>query len=97
MIGDINSFSQPTVCVCIKRVSRALAEKMRNFVRIERTVDEQLNTIRNFYNIAGFPNVAGCIDGTLIKIASPGKPIAEIFRNRKGFLSLNVMVIIIQN
>ena len=45
-----------------------------------------------FFRIARFPNVAGCVDCTHIKIKNPGGNNAEVFRNRKGFFFLNVQV-----
>ena len=37
-----------------------------------------------------FPGVTGIIDGTHIRIKSPGGPDAELFRNRKDYFSINV-------
>ena len=34
--------------------------------------------------------VIGAIDGTHVKINSPGGDTAELFRNRKGYFSINV-------
>ncbi|XP_061164358.1 putative nuclease HARBI1 [Saccostrea echinata] len=45
-----------------------------------------------FFDIAGFPNVVGCVDGTQIKIKAPKDNEAD-FINRKGFHSLNVQMI----
>lgn len=41
----------------------------------------------------GIPNVVGLIDGTHVKIYSPGGEDAERFRNRKGYFSINVQVV----
>ncbi|KAH7939292.1 hypothetical protein HPB52_010135 [Rhipicephalus sanguineus] len=49
--------------------------------------------MRKFYEIGGFPGVAGCIDCTHIRIKSPGGPNAEVYRNRKGYFSINVQAI----
>ncbi|CAN7949971.1 unnamed protein product, partial [Ixodes pacificus] len=49
--------------------------------------------MRDFYNIGKFPSVTGCIDCTHVKIKGPGGPNGEVFRNRKGFFSLNVQAI----
>ncbi|XP_045541246.1 putative nuclease HARBI1 [Papilio machaon] len=46
-----------------------------------------------FYSIAGFPRVVGAVDCTHIKINSPGGSNSELFRNRKGYFSLNVQVV----
>jgi hypothetical protein len=56
----------------------------------------------NFYAIAGMPGIVGAIDCTHIPIMSPGTNQAELFRNRKGYFSVNVQAIgdanlIIQN
>ncbi|KAM7281602.1 putative nuclease HARBI1 [Ixodes scapularis] len=82
----------PTVCRVIERVSRVLAETL--FPRLvdfpEGDCDE---VMRDFYNIGKFPSVTGCIDCTHVKIKGPGGPNGEVFRNRKGFFSLNVQAI----
>ncbi|KAM7313370.1 uncharacterized protein ISCGN_003236 [Ixodes scapularis] len=89
--GDLVNVSQPTVCRVIERVSRVLAETL--FPRLvdfpEGDCDE---VMRDFYNIGKFPSVTGCIDCTQVKIKGPGGPNGEVFRNRKGFFSLNVQV-----
>lgn len=92
--GDLHEYSQATVCLCIKRVSIALAQKLNQYIQFPATDLGQIHNIRLFYEIANFPNVAACIDGTLIKIARCARAFAEVFRSRKGFFSLNVMVII---
>ncbi|XP_070165298.1 putative nuclease HARBI1 [Polyergus mexicanus] len=46
-----------------------------------------------FYEVANFPSVIGCIDCTHIRIANPGGNNGEIFRNRKGWFSLNVQAV----
>ena len=46
-----------------------------------------------FHLLGGFPNVIGCIDCTHIPIKSPGGDNGEVFRNRKGWMSLNVQVV----
>ncbi|CAL1682532.1 unnamed protein product [Lasius platythorax] len=89
--GDLRNFSQATVCRSIKAVSIALAEKLHNYVKFHTTINDQRKNIRKFYQIARFPNVAGCIDGTLIKIICPAKQIGEMFRCRKGFFALNIL------
>lgn len=48
---------------------------------------------RKFYNEAEFPGVVGCIDCTHIPIKSPGGQNPEVYRNRKGWMSLNVQVV----
>ena len=40
-----------------------------------------------------FPSVLGAIDCTYVKIQSPGGNRTEIYRNRKGYFSINVQII----
>lgn len=88
----MRGFSQSTANRCIRRVSRALASQLHNYVHFPRTEDEQVRNIRMYYEVANLPNVAACINGSLIKIGSPGGAIAELFRGRKGFFALNMLV-----
>ncbi|KAJ8676768.1 hypothetical protein QAD02_012555 [Eretmocerus hayati] len=92
VIGDLRGFSQPTACRCINKVCRALAGLLHEFVQFPSTRREQLVNIQQFYNIAGFPGVAAGIDGTHIEIICPTRQYGEIFRNRKGYFSINVLV-----
>ena len=84
--------SQSTVCRTVNEISRIFASNLRNFVKFP----EELRLIRinqqKFYEIAQFPGVVGCIDGTHITIENPGGPNAEVYRNRKGRFSINVQV-----
>ena len=45
----------------------------------------------NPFNIAGFPNVIGCVDGTHIPIIAPSVDEVD-YVNRKSFHSINVQV-----
>lgn len=49
--------------------------------------------MRDFYELANFPAVLGAIDCTHIAIQSPGGDTAELYRNRKGYFSLNVQCV----
>ena len=44
----------------------------------------------DFYALAGLPGIVGAIDCTHAPIIAPGADQAEIFRNRKGYFSINV-------
>lgn len=56
------------------------------------TATEAFGVMRQFYAIAGFPGVTGCINCTHVPIRSLGGDDAEVFRNRKGYFSANVQV-----
>ncbi|KAK6192169.1 hypothetical protein SNE40_003689 [Patella caerulea] len=52
---------------------------------------EDINSTKEgFYQIAGFPNVVGTIDGTQVAIIAPSGENEPLFVCRKGFHSINV-------
>lgn len=77
----------------MKRVSTLLAEKVREYIHFPLDPNAQRMNIAKFYEIAAFPRVCGCVDGTQIKILNPGGNNGEVYRNRKGYFSLNVQVL----
>lgn len=78
---------------CIKEVSEKLARNIHQFIGFPNTPEEMQTNINLFFDIANFPGVTGCIDGTHIEIKSPGGHNAEVFRNRKSWMSLNIQVV----
>ncbi|XP_055905488.1 putative nuclease HARBI1 [Eupeodes corollae] len=46
-----------------------------------------------FFERSHIPGVIGCVDGTHIKIASPKKELQHAYYNRKGFYSINAMIV----
>ncbi|KAJ8678004.1 hypothetical protein QAD02_013791 [Eretmocerus hayati] len=84
---------QSTVCLCVRRVSLALAGLFTQFIQLP-TDDERILNAQLFYTIAGMRSIYALIDGVLIKIASPESAIAELFRCRKGYFALNVLAIL---
>lgn len=74
------------------RVSQALTLVSRQFIRFP-TGQEASRVKRSFYDIAGFPNVLGAVDGTLIRIQSPKEHEDDYFC-RKGYHALNVQVLL---
>jgi len=45
------------------------------------------------YAVSGLPGVIGAIECTHVPIQSPGEDDAEIYRNRKGYFSINVQLV----
>ncbi|KAJ8979784.1 hypothetical protein NQ317_007692 [Molorchus minor] len=82
--GDLRGVSQQSVSVIIKRVSVLLAEQRRRFIKFPDTENGQRQNITRFAQIANFPGVGACVDGTHIPIANPGGINAEVFRTEKG-------------
>jgi len=92
-VGDYMGCHLSTVCRIVRRVARAICFRCKHFIRLPQTEAQMSEEANNFYNVAKFPRVIGLIDCTHIKIQSLGGDNAEVFRNRKGFFSLNVQVI----
>ncbi|CAH1995160.1 unnamed protein product [Acanthoscelides obtectus] len=91
--GDFAGLSKSTASKTVRRVSKVLASKRSNYIKIPDTPEALAKAKQSFYNIARFPRCIGAIDCTHIKIVSPGGSHAELFRNRKQFFSLNVQTV----
>lgn len=72
-IGDFINMHQTTASHIIGKVTRAIAALSQQYIKMPREGDEIVITQNNFYQIARFPRVIGCVDGTHIKILSPGE------------------------
>ncbi|CAH0717702.1 unnamed protein product, partial [Brenthis ino] len=92
-MGDFSGVSRPTANRVIHRVTAAIASLSRDYIKFPQTDADIRKTQLDFYNIARFPKVIGALDCTHIKIISPGGSHAETFRNRKGYMSINVQAI----
>ena len=91
-LGDIFGLHISTVSRIVHRCSRAIASLHRQFICFP--VDDDIQKIQQeFYAIAGLPGIVGAIDCTHIPILCPSKDQGELFRNRKGYFSINVQVI----
>ena len=93
VVADLIGVHKSTVCRTVHKVSEAIASLRPRFVRFPSNDEERIQTMREFYSISQFPGVLGCIDCTHIPILSPGNDLAEIYRNRKGYFSLNIQTI----
>lgn len=56
-------------------------------------LEEEAAIIENFFDRTGFPGVIGCVDGTHIRIKSPGDEVKRLYYNRKGYCSINAMMV----
>ncbi|XP_036320878.1 putative nuclease HARBI1 [Rhagoletis pomonella] len=97
IVGDIIGVSQPTISNLLPKVCKAVLGLLPDIVRMPRTQEELKTAAALFYMFGNLPRVIGAIDCTHIKIQSPGGPNAEIFRNRKGYFSLNVQTVAAAN
>ncbi|KAG5864224.1 hypothetical protein JTB14_035283 [Gonioctena quinquepunctata] len=91
-VADFMGIHESIASRIVSRLSRAIARLYPWFVKLPAS-QETLKIQRDFYDIAHFPRVVGAVDGTHIRIQSPGGEDAEIYRNRKGYFSLNTQVI----
>ena len=90
--GDVFGVSKSSTSRIIKKCSAAIASLKDRYISFPN--ENELQGIKTeFFNIARMPNIVGAIDCTHIPILSPGKDQAELYRNRKGFYSINVQVI----
>lgn len=83
-VGDFMGFNQSTVSRIVSKVTNAIAGLRPLYISMP-TNNEILHTQEKFYRIARFPRVVGCIDGTHIKIQSPGKTL--IFEYGKKYIN----------
>lgn len=97
--ADLFGISQSTVSRIVLRVSLGLARLINEKIKMP-TTDHAKATNRRRFNALGFgdgaigiPGVDGAIDCTHVRLSNCRfGNLAEIFRNRKGYFSLNVQV-----
>ncbi|GFN84833.1 low quality protein: putative nuclease harbi1 [Plakobranchus ocellatus] len=91
-IGEMIGISRPTVSLIVKRTMNALLRRFAEFIRPPEMQDINRSKIE-FQEMAGFPNVFGCIDGTHIKIVAPPGNDEDMYVNRKNVHSINVQIV----
>ncbi|XP_052251991.1 putative nuclease HARBI1 isoform X1 [Dreissena polymorpha] len=87
-VGDTFCVDKGTVSRVVKSVVSQLCSLKNRFITFPTTAEVVRREQNAFYNMHGFPCVIGCIDGTHVRILSPGSPAV----NRKNFHSINVQV-----
>lgn len=71
--GDFSGVSITTASRVIAKVSMAIASLSATMIKMPQSNEEIRTMQRAFYEMYRFPRVIGCIDGTHIRIQSPGK------------------------
>ncbi|XP_017474597.1 PREDICTED: putative nuclease HARBI1 [Rhagoletis zephyria] len=61
-------------------------------IKFDISEEEQNKSKINFYK-SGFPGVVGCVDGTHVHISAPEKELQHLYINRKGFFSINALMV----
>lgn len=95
MIGkDSNlALGRSTVSKILTRMCNLLQFKLcPKWIKFERSSEDLLKSKRHFYDKFQLPGIIGCVDGTHVKMKAPAKD-SHLFYNRKGYFSLNVMVV----
>nr|XP_037288690.1 LOW QUALITY PROTEIN: putative nuclease HARBI1 [Rhipicephalus microplus] len=91
--GDLVRIPLSTVGRAVGKVTMLIAKHLYSIlVRFPQPAEFQ-QVMRDFYEVAEFPGVTGCIDCTHVRIKSPSGENAEVFRNRKGYFSFNVQAV----
>lgn len=85
VLDDLVNVTQPTVLRVVKSVTYEIANLSSEFIKMPETIENIRKTKSGFFELGGFPNILGCVDGTYIKIQSPGGDNGELYRNRKTF------------
>ena len=93
--NDFNlGLAHPTVSKILKEVLNVMENHIcPQWIKFQMSEEEKFEAKLHFFEKTGFPGVIGCVDGTHIKILTPGKEIQHLYYNRKGFYSLNAMVV----
>ncbi|XP_029452894.1 putative nuclease HARBI1 [Rhinatrema bivittatum] len=91
-LGLTSEITQGATSRCLEQALAALLRHTHHFISFPIRREEQHETMRDFYQIARFPSVLGAIDCTHVPLRAPGGDEA-IYRNRKGFHSLNMQVV----
>lgn len=85
--------SQSSTSRIIKAVTDALCEFAAHFIKFPMTLEKQARTKHGFFQIANFPQVLGCIDGTHVNIRRPAGEHPIQYLNRHQVCSINVMAV----
>ena len=86
--GDMVGVARTTAGRKIHKVIDAIAGLRAQYIKFPEGHEELERAKREFYEAAGFPGVISVIRGTHVSILCPPGPDAELYRNRKGFMSI---------
>lgn len=92
--GTIHGISQATASRAIRRVSKELVRLRHRVIKFPTTPSQVRTAQREFFEVAGFPQVVGAVDGTHVEIhGCDYGPDEYIYVNRKNKHSINVQLI----
>ena len=82
--GDLHGISQASVSRCVSSVSNAICKLVPDHIKFPTSYEAEREVMASFHDIARFPNVLGCVDGTQIEVISPHQN-ENTYVCRKGF------------
>ncbi|KAK5642226.1 hypothetical protein RI129_000731 [Pyrocoelia pectoralis] len=91
--GDLINVHRTTAGRAFDAVINGLLALAPLYIAMPNTRQQCNAKKRAFYRLGGFPNVIGAIDGSHFRILCPPGNHNELFRNRKGFFSINAQII----
>ncbi|XP_066601221.1 putative nuclease HARBI1 [Prorops nasuta] len=94
VVADFCGISESSAHGIIHKVILAIAELSAEFIKFPSEPEDVLRVKAENFNLGGFINVIGAIDGFHVRIRSFGGENSENYRNRKGFFSINVQAIV---
>ncbi|XP_062616179.1 uncharacterized protein LOC134277900, partial [Saccostrea cucullata] len=95
-VGDLHGISISSASRIVTSVTSALCESLDN-VKFPESNEELSKVKEDFYQVAGFPNVVGAIDETLIPIQGMTGDEEPNFICRKGYPAINVQGVVDAN
>ncbi|XP_066585888.1 putative nuclease HARBI1 [Prorops nasuta] len=93
--ADFCNISTKSAQIIVHRVSAAIANLFHLYVSLPRTDEDMIQTAKDNFLISGMIRIIGAIDCVHVRIRSyDGGEDAELWRNRKGFFSINVQCVV---
>ncbi len=71
LVGDSVQVHKAIVCRAVRAVALSLCQHFNDYVKFPTQPEQRNMTRQKLYQIAGFPNILGCGDGTYIRIKGP--------------------------
>ncbi|XP_055920537.1 uncharacterized protein LOC129952116 [Eupeodes corollae] len=93
--NDFNiGMAQPTVSVVLSELLGVLENYIcPKWIKFPYSQEEERRAKIYFFEKCGIPNVVGAVDGTHVKILGPKKDLRHVYYNRKGYYSINAMLV----
>lgn len=95
-LGEQYGVGIGSVSRVISNVTNSIIQVYGPTMRMPLTRERCQLISRDFFDLAGFPNVIGCVDGSLIPIIRPHEN-EHVFVSRKGYHAINIMCVCTSN